>query len=136
MRPGSYVTRMAADVVSIADGSDTTLALISVTIAGGTTAILIILATGVGLIAPTLLIDRFGERPRWAAPSSPILPCTARHETVQQRKRHRVAVDGLTKRPATVAAWSASRSVSRASRVSSGSNPRAASSRIAALSPL
>ena len=66
MRPGSYVTRMAADVVSIADGSDTTLALISVTIADGTTAILIILATGVGLIGPRLLIDRFGERPRWA----------------------------------------------------------------------
>jgi hypothetical protein len=44
MRPGSYITRMADGVVSIADGSHTTLPLISVTIADGTTAILTILA--------------------------------------------------------------------------------------------
>jgi hypothetical protein len=66
MRPGYYITRMAAGVVSIADGSHTTLALINVTIADGTTAIIIIIAMGVGLIGTKLLIDRFGERPRWA----------------------------------------------------------------------
>ena len=44
MRPASYIIRMAAGVVSIAAGSHTTLALTSVTIADGTTAILTILA--------------------------------------------------------------------------------------------
>ncbi len=43
MLPGSYITRMGAGLVSIADGSHATLAQISGTIADGTTAILIIL---------------------------------------------------------------------------------------------
>ena len=63
MLPGSYITRMAAGLVNIADGSHTTLALISGTIADGTTAMLVILAMGVGLIAPKILIDRFGKKP-------------------------------------------------------------------------
>ena len=75
MLPGSYITRMAAGLVQIADGSHATLALISATIADGTTAILIILAMGAGLIGPKLLIDRFGEKPKWAGakPARPSL---------------------------------------------------------------
>ena len=52
--------------MQIAYGPQPTLPLISGTIAEGTTAILIILAMGVGLIDPKLLIDRCGEKPRWA----------------------------------------------------------------------
>jgi uncharacterized membrane protein YjjB (DUF3815 family) len=75
MLPGSYITRMAAGLVRIAEGSQTTLELISGTIADGATAFLIILAMGIGLIGPKLLIDRFGGKPRWAAatPARPSL---------------------------------------------------------------
>jgi len=73
MLPGSYITRMAAGLVQIADGPQPTLHLISGTIADGTTAILIILAMSVGLIGPKLLIDRFGEKSRKSR-ANPALP--------------------------------------------------------------
>jgi uncharacterized membrane protein YjjB (DUF3815 family) len=75
MLPGSYITRMAAGIVQIADGPHTTVGLISGTIADGATAFLIILAMGLGLIVPKLLIDRFGEKARWAGakPARPSL---------------------------------------------------------------
>jgi hypothetical protein len=38
----------------------------SAKLADGTTAFLIVLAMGVGLIVPKLLIDRLGENSRWA----------------------------------------------------------------------
>jgi uncharacterized membrane protein YjjB (DUF3815 family) len=62
MMPGSYVMRMAGGLVQIADGSHTTLALISATIVDGTTAFLVVLAMGVGLLAPKLIIDRLGQK--------------------------------------------------------------------------
>jgi uncharacterized membrane protein YjjP (DUF1212 family) len=71
MMPGSYIVRMAAGLVQIADGSHTALAIISGTMADGATAILIVLAMGAGLIVPKLLIDRFcnsrGRRGKRAA---------------------------------------------------------------------
>jgi uncharacterized membrane protein YjjP (DUF1212 family) len=62
MMPGSYVMRMAGGLVQIADGSHTTLALISGTIVDGTTAFLVVLAMGVGLLATKLIIDRLGQK--------------------------------------------------------------------------
>jgi uncharacterized membrane protein YjjP (DUF1212 family) len=62
MIPGSYVMRMAGGLVQIADGSHTTLALISGTIVDGTTAFLVVLAMGVGLLATKLIIDRLGQK--------------------------------------------------------------------------
>ena len=62
MMPGSYVMRMAGGLVQIADGSHTTLALISATIVDGTTAFLVVLAMGVGVLAPKLIIDRLGQK--------------------------------------------------------------------------
>ena len=62
MLPGSYIARMAAGLVKLADGSQPTLHLISGTIADGATALLVILAMGVGLIGPKLLIDRLGQK--------------------------------------------------------------------------
>jgi hypothetical protein len=62
MMPGSYIMRMAGGLVQIADGSHTSLPLISGTIADGTTAVLVVLAMGVGLLAPKLVIDRVGQK--------------------------------------------------------------------------
>jgi uncharacterized membrane protein YjjP (DUF1212 family) len=67
MMPGSYLMRMAGGLVQIADGSHTTLALISGTIADGTSAFLVVLAMGVGLLVPKLVIDRLGQK---SAPST------------------------------------------------------------------
>jgi uncharacterized membrane protein YjjP (DUF1212 family) len=61
MIPGSYLMRMAGGLVQIADGSHTTLALISGTDVDGTTALLVILAMGVGLLATKLIIDRLSQ---------------------------------------------------------------------------
>jgi uncharacterized membrane protein YjjP (DUF1212 family) len=62
MIPGSYVMRMAGGLVQIADGSHTTVALISGTLVDGTTAFLVVLAMGVGLLATKLIIDRLSQK--------------------------------------------------------------------------
>lgn len=83
MMPGSYVMRMAGGVVEIADGSHTTLALISGTIANGATAFLIILAMGIGLLVPKLVTDRVTTRPRGHR-AKPVEPCSARRSRREQ----------------------------------------------------
>ena len=62
MIPGVFLFRMASGVVQLAEGSHTTLELLSATIADGTTALAIILAMSLGLIIPKMMIDRFSER--------------------------------------------------------------------------
>ena len=63
MIPGVYLFRMASGLVQLADGSHTTLELISATIADGMIAVTIILAISFGLIVPKLVIDYLSERP-------------------------------------------------------------------------
>lgn len=62
MIPGVFLFRMASGLVQLAEGSHTTLELLSATIADGTTALAIILAMSLGLIIPKMIIDRFSER--------------------------------------------------------------------------
>jgi uncharacterized membrane protein YjjP (DUF1212 family) len=68
MMPGSYIMRMAGGFVQIADGSHTTLALISGTIADGTTAFLVVLAMGVGVLVPNLMFNRLWQKTGRALP--------------------------------------------------------------------
>lgn len=65
MMPGVYLFRMTSGVLQIADGSQTTLALLSATTADGMTAATIILAMSFGLIVPKLVIDHFANRLAW-----------------------------------------------------------------------
>jgi uncharacterized membrane protein YjjB (DUF3815 family) len=62
MIPGVFLFRMASGLVQLANGSHTTLELMSATIADGMMAIIIILAMSFGLIVPKLVIDRLGGR--------------------------------------------------------------------------
>jgi len=62
MIPGVFLFRMASGLLQLADGSRTTLELLSATIADGLTAGAIILAMSFGLIVPKLVIDRVCER--------------------------------------------------------------------------
>jgi uncharacterized membrane protein YjjP (DUF1212 family) len=62
MIPGIFLFRMASGLLQLADGSHTTLPLISATITDGMTAVSIILAMSSGLIVPKLVIDHIGER--------------------------------------------------------------------------
>jgi uncharacterized membrane protein YjjP (DUF1212 family) len=62
MIPGVFLFRMASGLVQLAEGSHTTLELMSATIADGMTAITIILAMSVGLLVPKMVIDRLSER--------------------------------------------------------------------------
>ncbi len=60
--PGVYLFRMTSGLVQIAGGSQTTLPLISGTIADGMTASTIILAMSLGLIVPKMVVDYLSER--------------------------------------------------------------------------
>ena len=62
MIPGVYLFRMASGFLQIASDSQTTLELLSATIADGLTAAIIILAMSFGLIVPKLAIDYFSDR--------------------------------------------------------------------------
>jgi hypothetical protein len=62
MIPVIFLFRMASGLLQLADGSHTTLELISATIADGMTAVTIILAMSFGLIVPKLIIDWLCER--------------------------------------------------------------------------
>ena len=62
MMPGVYIFRAASGLLQLVDGSQTTLELISATIADGATAALITFAMSLGLIIPKLVIDRLAER--------------------------------------------------------------------------
>jgi uncharacterized membrane protein YjjP (DUF1212 family) len=62
MIPGVFLFRMASGLLQLADGSHTTLQLLSATIADGMTAMSIILAMSFGLIVPKLIIDWIGEK--------------------------------------------------------------------------
>jgi uncharacterized membrane protein YjjP (DUF1212 family) len=68
MIPGVFLFRMASGLVQLADGSHTTLALISATISDGMTAITIIVAMSLGLIVPKMAVDYFGDRLMQARP--------------------------------------------------------------------
>jgi hypothetical protein len=68
MIPGAFLFRMASGLVQLADGSHTTLALISATISDGMTAITIIVAMSLGLIVPKMAVDYFGDRLMQARP--------------------------------------------------------------------
>jgi uncharacterized membrane protein YjjP (DUF1212 family) len=62
MMPGVYLFRMTSGLVQIAGGSQTTLDLLSATIADGMTAITIILAMSFGLIVPKMVVDYLSDR--------------------------------------------------------------------------
>ncbi len=66
MMPGVFLFRMASGLVQLAGGSQTTLELISATIADGMIAVTIILAMSFGLIVPKLVIDYLSERSKEA----------------------------------------------------------------------
>jgi uncharacterized membrane protein YjjP (DUF1212 family) len=61
MIPGVFLFRMASGLLQLADGSHTTLELVSATVADGLTAIMIILAMSFGLIVPKIAIDHLSE---------------------------------------------------------------------------
>jgi uncharacterized membrane protein YjjP (DUF1212 family) len=63
MMPGVFLFRMASGLLQIAGGSQTTLELISATIADGMTAMIITLAMSFGLITPKLVIEYLSESP-------------------------------------------------------------------------
>ena len=60
--PGVYLFRMASGLLQLAGGSLTTLDLLGATLADAITAFMIILAMGLGLIVPKMLIDRIDRR--------------------------------------------------------------------------
>src|SRR5713226_9616444 len=68
MIPGVFLFRMASGLVQLAEGSHTTLELISATTADGMIAVTIILAMSFGLIVPKLAMDHFSERATQARP--------------------------------------------------------------------
>jgi uncharacterized membrane protein YjjB (DUF3815 family) len=66
--PGVFLFRMAAALVQLAGlGEKAPLALVSVVLGDGATAMLIFVAMGLGLIAPKLLSERFSSAPAQAS---------------------------------------------------------------------
>jgi uncharacterized membrane protein YjjB (DUF3815 family) len=61
MMPGVFLFRMASGLLQLTSAASTTVELLSATIADGITAITIILAMSFGLIAPKLVVARFGD---------------------------------------------------------------------------
>ncbi len=61
MMPGVFLFRMASGLVQLADGSHTTLELVTATTADGLTAAAIIFAMTGGLLIPKLAIDHVAE---------------------------------------------------------------------------
>jgi uncharacterized membrane protein YjjP (DUF1212 family) len=57
MIPGVFLFRMASGLLQLADNSNTTLQLVSATIADGVTAVTIILAMSFGVIVPKIVFD-------------------------------------------------------------------------------
>jgi uncharacterized membrane protein YjjP (DUF1212 family) len=68
MIPGVFLFRMASGLVQLAEGTHTTLALISATVADGMTAVTIVLAMSLGLIVPKMVIDRISDSTRHVKP--------------------------------------------------------------------
>jgi uncharacterized membrane protein YjjP (DUF1212 family) len=66
--PGVYLFRFASGLVQLADGSQTTLILLSQTISDGLTAAMIILAMSFGLIVPNFVIGHIRGGDRWTKP--------------------------------------------------------------------
>ena len=62
MIPGSYLFTMASGLLQIARGENTALEPISIALANGTNATLIILAISLGLVIPKLGLDYLDER--------------------------------------------------------------------------
>jgi len=60
--PGVYLFRMASGLLQLGGGSSTTLELLGGTLADAITAFIIILAMGLGLVIPKMLIDRIDRR--------------------------------------------------------------------------
>jgi uncharacterized membrane protein YjjB (DUF3815 family) len=60
MMPGVFLFRMASGLVQLADYSSANFDLLRATIADAMTAIAIILAMSFGVVAPKMIIDRFG----------------------------------------------------------------------------
>jgi len=77
--PGVYLFRTASGLLQLAGGSSTTLGLLAATLADAITAFMIILAMGLGLIVPKMLIDRFDRRQELARSSE-----TKEHADVPQ----------------------------------------------------
>jgi uncharacterized membrane protein YjjB (DUF3815 family) len=64
MLPGVYLFRSASGLLQLVSGAQTTLDLVSATIADGITAVTIVLAMSFGLIVPRVVIDRLSDRPK------------------------------------------------------------------------
>jgi uncharacterized membrane protein YjjP (DUF1212 family) len=62
MFPGVFLFRMASGLLQLASNSNTTLELLGATIADGMTAVTIVLAMSLGLIAPKAAIDWLGHQ--------------------------------------------------------------------------
>ena len=60
--PGVYLFRMASGLLQLAEGASTTLDLLGATLADAITAFIIILAMGLGLVVPKMLIARIERR--------------------------------------------------------------------------
>lgn len=66
MLPGVFLFRMASGLLQLSTNSNTTLELLSATIADGMTAVTIILAMSFGVIIPKIVIDSLGDKAMWS----------------------------------------------------------------------